>query len=243
MKHLRLSYTILLPTILFMVACNRIPDPPTFEYPSSRVWAHRCNDTLTAQQKAQYFEGIELDVVFSDHQKELFVGHELRDTLQAITLQQWMQSFPQPERHWFWIDLKNLTRDNASVIAQHLARLAHQFGYGEHMIVEHYSPHALKILKQSGIHTCLWVDNAIRNQRSPEEWRKSTAHNIRYLNPDAISCEHVMLPLLTESFPNQNIQLWHTPADYNDTNIAITRQLLNAPGVKVVLVDYDRWEE
>lgn len=211
----------------------------SFEYPDGKIWAHQVNDTLTAQKKSAYFDGMELDLNFSSYQNRLFVGHELYDSVNMLTFEAWMAAIPHPQEHWYWIDMKNLTVSNADSIADIILKVSEEYGIKHRLMVENKNEEALKKLKEKGLYVILWVDNIFYSYRSESKWRKLTRRQINYLHPDALSCEYSMFPLLTQSFPDQNIHFWHTPAPYNDTNVAQTQILCRDTSVKVVLVDYD----
>ena len=234
----RLSRLLAVPLILLAAGCNKELPAPQFDYPESKVWVHGANDTLVAQQKSEIFDGLELDVNYSEYQKKLFIGHELYDTIHGVTLEQWFAALPHPQNNYYWVDMKNLTAQTAPDIAHQIKALTEQYGITGQLLVENTDEKALKTVKDSGLHVILWVENTYLTGRCDKNWRKSTTKQIEYLYPDALSCEYRMHPMLTVSFPNQNIHYWDTPRDYNDTNVAHTQMLLREPAVKVVLVDY-----
>ena len=223
--------------LILLASCAKTPFS-AFQYPESKVWAHGVNDTLIAQQKSQLFDGLELDVNYSEYQDQIFIGHELYDTINRLTLDSWFAAHPDPQRNCYWIDMKKLTQNNACRIATILLDIANRYGVREKMMVEHTDDKALKVLKDSGLYVILWVENSYWTQTPDDQWKQHTQQQIDFLHPDALSCEYRMHPLLTKSFPHQNIHYWDTPREYNDTNVAHTRKLLRERAVKVVLVDY-----
>lgn len=232
---------ILIPLlILLCVSCTYRQEFPTsdFCYPESRVWAHSTTDTNIAKQKEPLFDGLELDVNYSEYQDKIFMGHELIDTLNCITLDQWFAALKDPKSKYFWVDMKNLDKHNAQRIADIILEQAEKYDIKDQLMVEHTDHRALKQLKDRGLHVILWVENSYWTGLRDRAWVRITSRHIHYLHPDALSCEYVMFPLLNHSFPNQNIHYWDTPREYNDTNVAHTRMLLQDPAVKVVLVDY-----
>lgn len=233
---------LLIAISLFLTACGpkeRI-DKSSFEYPASKVWYHCADEVWIVQEKEPFFDGIEVDVNYNDTLDELYIGHELITPAHSTTLAAWFAAMQNPSSKCFWIDLKNLTVDNAMQIADILIAEADRYGIRHRMIVESSKLYALKRLKRRGLHVSLWVDNIYYTGESEEEWRKATQQQIEELHPDALSCEYRMFPLLPQSFPDQNIHFWDTPREYNDTNVAHTRMLLRDPAVKVVLVDYPK---
>lgn len=226
--------------LLASSACRKPAYHSSYVYPANKVWAHGVNDTAVARQKATCFSGMELDLNYSEYQQQLYVGHELYDTIYGLTFEQWMSAMPKPCQHWYWIDMKNLTEDNADTIARLILQVAEKYNIKHKIMVEHGDEHALKILKNHGLYVILWVDNTYYSHRTNEQWLKHTRQQTDYLHPDALSCEYRMYPLLPQSFPDYNIHFWDTPKEYNAENVAYTRRLCRDTLVKVVLVDYDK---
>ena len=209
-----------------------------FQYPASKYWAHGVNDVELARMKAPFFEGLEADINYSTFQDQLFMGHEEEDTLRGLTFDRWIDSLPHPENHCLWLDLKNITFDNAPRIAHRILAAARRHNIADRIMVESWDQYALLILKDSGLHVILWVDNPYWTGHSERVFRDSTQAQIDYLHPDALSGDYHNFPRLPEAFPNQNIHIWDTPRANNDTNCAHSQSIAAHPSVKVVLVDY-----
>lgn len=227
------------------VACKKgesvdVDTRPEFVYPQNKIWAHQVIDTLVAQQKSAFFDGLEIDLLYCAAKNQLFVGHEITDTARQLTFDLWLSALPAPQKHWFWIDMKNLDLENASAIAHLLLKSANEYNIKSRLMVEHKSSMPLRILKDSGLYVMLWVDNIYYSHLSVEEWYLSVQQEINNLHPDALSCDYRNYPLLTQSFPTHNIHFWHTPAEYTPENVELTRKIAQEPSVKIVLVDYER---
>ena len=232
--------------LFFLISCTHDnTSAGHFDYPESKIWAHRVNDTLVAQQKEQLFDGMEVDVQYSDYQDEFFIGHELVDTLNGLTLAQWFASLKHGPEKWFWIDMKNIEETNAQRISNKIIRLKKQFGI-DHLMLESKNYNALKIVKKNSIPVILWVDNFwYWKEFDTVGWYNLVRKKVDDLYPDALSCEYRIFPLLPDSFPEYPIHFWHTkvvdtiPIDFTPENVAFTRKLCDNKSVKVVLVDYD----
>lgn len=213
----------------------------TFNYPQSKLWAHRANDTVVAQTKKQFFDGLEVDVMYSAEDNELYIGHDEWDGMYKLTLEEWFAALPEPEKTCYWIDMKNLDNNNAEIISNKIIDITERFHIKDKVMVEHTNWTALKTVKDKGLYVILWVYNMYWNDGHIDTttWKNNIKQQIEFLKPDALSCEYRMFPLLPESFPEQNIHFWHTPAELNDANAELTRRLCRNESVKVVLVDYD----
>ena len=239
---IKISCVMVMATLF--VCCEKKDEPDsenTFNYPTSKLWAHRANDTIVAQTKKQVFDGLEVDVMYSNEDNELYIGHDEWDGMYKLTLEEWFAALPEPEKTCYWIDMKNLDNNNAEVIGDKIIGITEKFNITDKVLVEHTDINALKILKSKGLKVILWVYNMYWNDDNIDTttWKKRIKDQIENLNPDALSCEYRMFPLLPESFPEENIHFWHTPAKLNDENAELTRKLCRNKSVKVVLVDYD----
>ena len=211
-----------------------------FKYPESKVWAHRVNDIESAKIKSKNFDGIEVDAIYSKFQKKIFIGHELADTINNIMLDEWFNAIENPSKKCFWIDFKNLDTENATDIAYNICSTMARKGLHDNIFVESYNIQALKKLKKTGLRIILWTDDLSWNKLDTATWCKQTKERIEDLKPDAISNRAEMAELMIRTFPEQNIHIWQTPAEYNEKNAERTRELCNNKSVYVVLVDYDK---
>ena len=232
-------------------ACRHETDPAAvrsdFEYPQSKFWAHGVSTVALGRERSPLFDGLEVDINYSEYQDLVFMGHELYDTIHGLTLDMWLDSLPQPVANCIWLDTKNITPDNASRIAHRILAAVGRHGIQHKVMVENWDMEALRIVKDSGLHVILWVDNPYWSGRSREDWKEWTDTQIEFLHPDALSGDFHIFPLLPDTYPEQNIHIWDTPRTYDDTNVAHSLHIAAHPAVKVVLVDYpeapERWEK
>lgn len=210
-----------------------------FNYPQSKIWAHRVNDTASAREKSKMFDGLELDAIYSEHQDKIFVGHNIEDTANNLQIDEWFMHVDNPSQRCFWLDMKNLDKHNAQTISEKISCIMDKHKMKDNVFVESPDVNALKTIKKHGLRVILWTENPVWNDIDTATWIEHTKKKINELHPDAISNEANMYELLTENFPEQNIHLWQTPTIFNEENIEITRKLCRTKPVKVVLVDYN----
>ena len=207
--------------------------------PNNKIWAHRVNDTLAIHDKENQFGGMELDIIYSPYQDQLFVCHNDSDTINSLSLDLWLTSISHPKEHSYWLDVKNFNYYNAHPIATRIKEILQHHGIIDHAFIESSSVSALQKVKELHLHTSLWVDNFYWTDIDTVDWINKVNKQIEELQPDAISCEFRMFDALTTHFPEQNIFLWHTPAELTSENAELTRSFCRHPSVKIVLVDYD----
>lgn len=223
---------------ILVCSCQKETVNIPFPYPNSKAWAHRVNTLEEARAKSSVFEGLEIDLFYSQSRDQLLLGHDSQDTIEGLYLDTWLEAVEKPAAHFYWFDLKNLNTNNAARIANVIIRIAEKWQITNHVMVEQWDISALKIMKSHGLYVILWAENPYQSGQNEEEWRITMQNDIDELHPDAISGNSQMFPLLPESFPEQNIHLWDTPKEYNEANVEHTLMLMSHPSVKVVLVDY-----
>lgn len=230
----KVSLIILVISFVFH-CCTKVNSP--YHYPESKMWAHKVNDTAMAKDKSRKFVGLEVDAIYSEYQDKIFVGHNTEDTANNLTLETWFNYVDNPPKKHFWIDLKNLDRNNAKTIAKKIVGIMNQHNMSDNVFVESTDIKALKKIKDSGIRVIFWTENLIWNNLDTASWIEHTKKHIEELKPDAISEESGMFELITGCFPEQNIHLWQTPTNTNGTDTATLKELCGNKSVKVILID------
>ena len=218
-----------------ITSCTR----PDFCYPESKQWAHRANDTTVAKEKSKCFDGLEIDVYYSEYQNKIFVGHNIEDTINDLQLCKWFDAIESPAKKYFWIDFKNLNTKNADKAADIICSIMESKGMDDNLFVESYDIKALKKIKRYGLRVIFWTENLQWHNVDTATWITDTKRMIDELAPDAISNESSMFGLLTDYFPEQNIHLWETPDEQKDENCKRIKEYCKNKSVKVVLVDND----
>ena len=209
-------------------------------FPTEKQWAHRVDDIPMAIEREKYFEGIEVDLVYSPQSNKLFVCHNEEDTTKRLAFDRWMEAMTHPEKHYYWLDVKNLNYFTADSISVLIRRTLEPYGLLNKAFIESFDTDGIVKAKDHGLHTSLWVDNFYWSHLDTLTWYNKVKGQIEKVQPDCISCEYRMFGALTTFFPEQNILLWHTPAELTPENAELTYQFTQHPSVKVVLVDYEK---
>lgn len=232
--------------LIFCASCKKNASPLTatdlddFQYPANKVWAHKANDTVKAHNWKERYPGLEVDVVYSSYQNELFVGHEMWDTILGLTLNTWFHAIKNPEEVCYWLDIKNLDTNNAGIIASKISEIGARYNTRGHICVENCHADALKIVHDKGLHVLYWVPEChAKSKKAKREWRNRITKAARLCHPIALSCSHEMYPTLNEEFPNVNIHYWNTPIKNFEENKNKTTEMSKIDNIKVILVDYE----
>lgn len=226
------NFTLLLIIVTITASCNN-------NNKNSKIWAHRVNDTTIAQQKEKKFAGLEIDLYYSSADNQLYVCHDLEDTILHLSIDQWFSAIESPNRHKYWLDTKNLNYNNADSIASIILKIKHKYHIFNNIYIESWDKYGLQKIKQYPIKTLLWVESLNWKDIDTTVWAENTRKAIDFVKPNAISCEYGMFPLLCDSFPDTDIHFWHTPAEESEKNFKLTREMCQRKNVKVVLVDYN----
>ena len=239
MKNIILSIFVLL--LLFSCDNENNIKNKSFDYPESKTWKHGVYSKYDAQKYEGVFDGLEVDVIYSPEKNDIYVGRVVADTSKKQTLDDWLAILKKPNSMSYWIDFKNLSADNAILAFDVLDSIVEKYNIEHKFFVESQDVKALKIAKKRDYHVMLWVENLYWKKKTYEDTvavMKKIRNQIAELQPDAISCEYTMFPLLCDSFPEQNIHFWDTPKKYTPENVEFTKKLCENESVKVVLVDY-----
>ena len=206
----------------------------------NKIWAHRVNNPDEANKKMKDFAGVEIDLVYDKLSGNLYVGHDVDEDQMKTTFRHYMQKINKPSKSFYWLDMKNLF-DNPKAICDTIKDIADYYGFTDRFFVESWDAGALKIAKEQGLKTSLWVANIYEDQKLDAlSWKDKVEKAVAVCHPDALSAEYRMRTLLDKYFPTIGINLWQTPAEFNDENVEITREICRDSHVKVVLVDYDK---
>lgn len=234
------SYAFLFIILFSIMSCTKQPTENKI-IKDKEQWAHKVDDTLSIKAKEGLFKGFEVDLIYSEYQNQLFVCHDIEDTIQGLTFDQWLSVIKKPKELNYWLDMKYLTNDNAIATANLLKEICQNYEIEKNIIVESYENNALKTIKKQGIPVLFWVDDMMYwEEKDTVKWIKKVTQKLEELNPDGISGSIHSFPLLSRTFPEQTVYYWNTPIYDIDTNIKETRLLAKEPNVKVILVDYDQ---
>lgn len=229
--------------ILSLASCQRRANDTEFQYPKSKIWKHGVYSKFDAAKYENVFDGLEVDIVYSSEKDNLFIGRVEDDANKGVLFDDWLAVLNKPSKLKYWIDFKNLSKDNCDNAIACLDKIVAKYRIKNNVLVENQDIDALRHAKNQGFHVILWVDN-LHYWKSPHTKNdsisicKTIRNKINSLHPDAISCEFTAYPMLCDSFPEQNIHFWDTPKDFTDENVRHTQKLCRNKSVKVVLVDY-----
>ncbi len=216
--------------IFYLVPIYNGNTNPLYNNPN-KLWAHRVLTISEANKLSNKFNGIELDVFFEEEKNIFdlrhhggFRGQSLYDFLLKID----------SEKLFFWIDLKNINKENINAIINRLDFITSNNNLKNQIIIESKNIAVLSKLKEKDYKISYWLPSfniitsiinilAIKN-------------NIIKYKPDAISCSYHNIDFYSRKFPNYNLHTWVSGLDSKHKDRII--KIVKKENIKVILIDF-----
>jgi hypothetical protein len=226
---------------------RRLPELPQVHVQSRQhpgrfppVWLHRVNSVQRAVLMSRKFRGLEVDVVYDSAADYFDVGHPPVPS-EGISLDQIFSAVPLLERHFFWIDFKNLTESNEKAACQRLLAIGRKYGIVSQMIVESTNPKALSCFAEGGFYTSYYLfpetKLAAMDRAAVTRYYQEVRANLKASRVNALSSDYRSLPFIERYFPDADILLWYLKGTSSPRDYAALAYLRLKPRVKVILVE------
>ena len=215
-----------------------------FFYPSSKIsstgfynlndklWAHRVLNLSEINKLSKQFPGFELDVFYNKKLNQFDVKHH--GNYSELSLDEYFSNC-QEFNLKYWIDFKNLNKNNVTDAVSLLDTLTSKYSIKADVIIESKKIELLSILKNHGFSISYWLPDfhVIKSIFQI----KNTVKNIEKFKPDAISMPHSSVSFYSNKIPNYPIHSWTNDMISEEDKDKIKR-LLKRENVKVVLTDF-----
>ena len=215
-----------------------------FFYPSSKIsstgfynlndklWAHRVLNLSEINKLSKEFPGFELDVFYNKKLNQFDVKHH--GNYSELSLDEYFSNC-QEFNLKYWIDFKNLNKNNVTDAVSLLDTLTSKYLIKADVIIESKKIELLSILKNHGFSISYWLPDfhVIKSIFQI----KNTVKNIEKFKPDAISMPHSSVSFYSNKIPNYPIHSWTNDMISEEDKDKIKR-LLKRENVKVVLTDF-----
>lgn len=240
-KNKRVKYFIGVILILFVARFAYKYSPRRVEFLGSynKVWAHRVNSQEKLASAINYFEGVELDLIYHSETQTLDVVHPPAPSI-GLSLEEYLVAIPKNKQPNLWLDIKNLTSKNAIEVNERIAHLIETKNYTvEKVIIESQNPDALRLLEASTFQRLYYLPIGL-HKKTPAELENTIASIQEVLSmnkPIGISSNYEDYEVLAKHFPYQNKYLWKIDG-LTLKNYFKTRKILKDTTVKVVLSRY-----
>ncbi|TCK64758.1 hypothetical protein DFQ05_2495 [Winogradskyella wandonensis] len=201
----------------------------------NKVWAHRVNSLEKLDAALNYFEGVELDLVYLPDQNSFDVNHPPAESI-GLSFETYLKGL-NGKRPYLWLDIKNLKEKNSNDVFIKLSNLLSRFNYPKSkVLVESYYPHALSKFIENGYTSSYYVDTQLKNMAANERLNElETIKNILETYPTlGLSSNYVDYPVLSENFPLSKKYFWAIKSDLNPDFFMIRKMLKDTTVVAVL---------
>lgn len=201
-----------------------------------KVWAHRVNSLEKLDASLKYFKGVELDLVYEENTGVLDVNHPPTISID-LTFETYIHSIPEKTFPYLWLDIKNLTKANASVILERITNLLSNKSYPfEKVLIETKEPEALSIFQEKGFLTSYYLPYLLfKKDKSSLDAEIKLAKDYLLKNPVmGISFDYRDYDIVNKHFSERKKYIWKIDG-FSFNNYFETRKILKDSSVKVML--------
>jgi len=238
MRNKRLLPFLIGLSILFIGIYIYKHNPYKVEYLGfyDKIWAHRVNNTKKLDKALKYFNGVELDLVYDNN--VLYVRHP-PSTSKALRFETYLESIPRTKKPGFWLDIKNLTKENGSFIYNHISSLLikNNVPFSKVFIETRY-PEALPLFEKNGFKTSYYLKSglySLNNQELQEEITRIKAVLEKQPNV-ALSFGYLDYDIISNTFPETKLNTWIIDSFF--THGFEGKEILKNKNVEIVLISY-----
>lgn len=204
-----------------------------------KIWAHRANSKKKLNSALSFYNGVELDLVFSTETNILDVNHPPLPSIQ-LSFEKYINSLAKTQKPYLWLDIKNLNENNAKEILKRLQAILKSRDYSlQKILIETRYPEALPVFHEAGFMTSYYLPSALNKLTSNAlELEVLKIKTLLKKQPKlGISTHYKDYSIIAKSFPKRTKYLWVTGhSAFQDYQLI--RTILNDKQVKSVLVTY-----
>lgn len=222
-KHLRITTLFIL--FLFIVIAFLSNRTLIFLF-KDKIWAHKVNSIEKLNEANKLFSGVELDVVFYVKNNFFDVNHPPDKSLNLL-LAEYFQFPINNSNYKYWIDFKNLNKDNELQSSNRLDSITKLFNLNtSNIIVESENPQFLKSFRDKGFLTSCYLPSGLHvlNEDSLKVVIELINNDLITYKSFYISMDYKDYPIVKKHFPDKKKLCWFTT--YGSMNKITARILL-----------------
>jgi len=206
----------------------------------NKIWAHRVNSLEKLDSALNYFEGVELDLIYNEENNILDVNHTLGESI-SLSFETYLKAIPSNTYPYLWLDIKMLNKDNADLILKRLVHLFKERKYPlENVLIEALQPEALPVFKEQGFKISYYLPPKLY-LKDANDLRNSIDEIKRVIvsQPNiAMSTDYRNYKIIKAHFPDQKKYIWAITRMANYSEYTKIRDILKDETVNVVLLKY-----
>jgi len=220
-------------------ATSETPKKTLNNIPKFGIWVHRVNDIERLHEVKDEFSGFEIDIVYNQQEDYFDVNHPPVKSI-GLSLKELVYSLEKPNNYNYWLDLKNLNKQNSQSIVKRLIALSNLLGIKQNIIVESTCLSCLEELSKEGFYTAKYLP--FYHQMAETKINLLISNLSDSLIPvSAVSQERDALSILNSKFNNCDKLVWDLSLDWNEESSRKKAKeiLKDNPSIKVLLVRYE----
>lgn len=233
---------LILIAVLITVGVFYIFNPYKLEYAGyqSKVWAHRVNSLEKLNYTQNFYQGIELDLVFDSISYTFDVNHPPAESAN-LNLDTYFSKISDKNLK-LWLDFKNLSEHNAEKSAEILDQLTKKHSLkNENILVESTVMHNLQTFKNKGFKTSFYLPPLLRltDENKLVPIVDSINHLLKKYPTSGISCNVNAYEVVNKYFKENKKYLWHIYKPYSRhqaKNYRDFRKYVSDASVEAVLI-------
>ncbi len=205
-----------------------------------KIWAHQINTVEELNSALNYFDGIELDLVYDSENNLLDVYHPPSKS-KGLSFKEYLKNIEKSNFPYLWLDMKNINTDNSEVILEKLLSLFKTKNYPlDKVLIESKKPRELIKFKKKGFKTSYYLPYDLYKKDSLNLSKSILSiRNIIKSQPNiAISTSFKDYEIIKKEFPNQPKYMWAIVKPIHFQHFKI-REILKDDSVKIVLLNYN----
>ncbi|MCD7972986.1 MAG: hypothetical protein LUG18_10045 [Candidatus Azobacteroides sp.] len=201
-----------------------------------KYWLHRVNTLERLSIMESKYKGLETDINYDPERNLLYVSHAIQE-IPALPLQTFFQYVTNKDAHYFWLDIKNLNKNNYTKIYDCLVSIITENGiHPSRIIIESTQPELLEAFTDFGFNTSFYLPYFNLYKLTEEEilnYAKEIDSLLLRSKVNYLSSGYTTYPFIKEYFPEADILLWHTKK--NIFTPYIRKKLSKDEKIKVIL--------
>lgn len=204
-----------------------------------KILAHRVNSKEKLKSSINFFNGIELDLVYLEAKGVFDVNHPPAVSI-GLEFDDYMSEITDGFKPFLWLDIKNLEQKNSGEILKRLLEIISKYDFPrDRILVETQEPKALGSFNNEGFLTSYYLPYGLA-ERSPLELSEEIDFITTILSEQpylAISSSYKDYQIMNTYFPKRSKYLWMIDGVLNH-GISYPRKILQDDNVKALVVRY-----
>jgi hypothetical protein len=204
-----------------------------------KVWAHRVNSIEKLNSALNYFDGIELDLVYDYEKDVLDVNHPPTKSI-GLNFEDYLKTIEEGRFPYIWLDIKNINKSNVKLILKKLLLLFRSKCYPlKKILIESRNSNQLLNFEEEGFKTSFYLPSNLYKKDSLSLSKSiSEIKKVITVQPNiAISTSFKDYNIISKEFPNHTKYIWAILKPLHFQHYKI-RKILKDKSVNAVLLNY-----